>query len=384
MNSIYTSSYAGFSSVVGQQNAAELIISSAKSGRMPHAIMVCGPSGSGKLPFALALARYVCCSNPSEHDSCGQCLSCRMADKLEHPDIHFVFPVIRKKDGSSVVSDDWLPEWRQRLKVSPYFSLADWSTDMGDPNKQPIIYTAESNEIQRKLSLKPAMDGYKVAIIWLPEKMNEECANKLLKLVEEPPAKTLFILVSEEPEYVLPTLAGRTQRINLSPIEQRMLANYLKSRFGLTDSDAEEIARRSEGSILKAIQNISLSEEERACFDSFTTLMRQAWRRDIRALKDWSENMASRGRERQKIFLRYAARMNRENFMANFRIPDLNYMTGDEATFAVKFSPFINERNVIGIEELIEEAIVHIEQNVNAKMVFFDLAVRMIVLIKNG
>lgn len=384
MNSIYTSSYAGFSSVVGQQNAAELIISSAKSGRMPHAIMVCGPSGSGKLPFALALARYVCCSNPSEHDSCGQCLSCRMADKLEHPDIHFVFPVIRKKDGSSVVSDDWLPEWRQRLKVSPYFSLADWSTDMGDPNKQPIIYTAESNEIQRKLSLKPAMDGYKVAIIWLPEKMNEECANKLLKLVEEPPAKTLFILVSEEPEYVLPTLAGRTQRINLSPIEQRMLANYLKSRFGLTDSDAEEIARRSEGSILKAIQNISLSEEERACFDSFTTLMRQAWRRDIRALKDWSENMASRGRERQKIFLRYAARMNRENFMANFRIPDLNYMTEDEATFAVKFSPFINERNVIGIEELIEEAIVHIEQNVNAKMVFFDLAVRMIVLIKNG
>lgn len=384
MNSVYTSNTAGFESVIGQKEAADIVISSIKSGRLPHAIMVCGPSGSGKLPFAMALARYVCCNNPSEHDSCGECISCKMADKLEHPDIHFVFPVIRKKDGSSVVSDDWLPEWRQRIKLSPYFSLADWSADMGDSNKQPLIYTAESDEIQRKLSLKPAMEGYKVAIIWLPEKMNEECANKLLKLVEEPPAKTLFILISEEPEYVLPTLAGRTQRVNLLPIEQDMLAKYLISRFGLTDSDAEEIARRSEGSVLKAIQNISLSEEERLCFESFTALMRQAWRRDIRSLKDWSENMAARGRERQKIFLRYAVRMNRENFMANFKIPKLNYMTKDEAAFAVKFAPFINEKNVIRIEGLLEEAIVHIEQNVNAKMVFFDLAVRMIVLIKNG
>lgn len=384
MNSIYKSSSAGFDSVIGQREAAEIITSSARSGRLPHAIMVCGPSGSGKLPFAMALARYVCCNNPAEHDSCGNCISCRMADKLEHPDIHFVFPVIRKSDKGTPISDDWLPEWRQRIKLSPYFSQADWSADMGDPNKQPLIYTAESNEIQRKLSLKPAMDGYKVAIIWLPEKMNEECANKLLKLVEEPPARTLFILVSEEPEYVLPTLAGRTQRINLSPIEQNMLAQYLVSRYGLTFSDADEIARRSEGSVLKAIQNISLSEEERACFDSFTTLMRQAWRRDIRSLKDWSEDMASRGRERQKIFLRYASRMNRENFMANFKIPDLNYMTNEEAAFAVKFAPFINEKNVTGIENLIEEAIVQIEQNVNAKMIFFDLAVRMIVLIKNG
>lgn len=382
MNSLYTKT-GSFSSVIGQQNAAEMIIQSIHAGRLPHAIMVCGPSGCGKLPFAMALAKYVCCTNPNENDSCGECMSCRMADKLEHPDIHFVFPVIRKKDGSPIVSDDWLPEWRQRIKCSPYFSLADWCGDMGDPNKQPLIYTSESNDIQRKLSLKPAMGGYKVAIIWLPEKMNDECANKLLKLVEEPPEKTLFIMVSEEPEYVLPTLAGRTQRINLVPIEQDILAKYLEARFGLTDTDAQDIARLSEGSVLKAMQNISLSEEEKACFDSFTTLMRQAWRRDIRSLKEWSEQMAARGREKHKIFLRYAARMNRENFMANFRMPDLNYMNREEAAFAVKFAPFINERNVNGIEELIEEAIVHIEQNVNPKMVFFDLAVRMIVLIKN-
>ena len=383
MNNIHTGKKGGFASVIGQQEAASMIVQTMQAGRLPHAIMVCGPSGCGKLPFAMALARYVCCTNPSETDSCGECMSCRMAEKLEHPDIHFVFPVIRKKEGSSVVSDDWLPEWRQRLKRSPYFSLADWCGDMGDPNKQPLIYTSESNEIQRKLSLKSAMGGYKVAIIWLPEKMNAECANKLLKLVEEPPEKTLFIMVSEEPEYVLPTLAGRMQRINLVPIEQNILAQYLIDRFGLTETDAQDIARLSEGSVLQAMQNISLSDEEKACFDSFTTLMRQAWRRDIRSLKDWSEQMAARGRERHKIFLRYAARMNRENFMANFIIPDLNYMNREEAAFAVRFAPFINERNVNGIEELIEEAITHIEQNVNPKMVFFDLAVRMIVLIKN-
>lgn len=383
MNSINTGKKGGFDSVIGQQEAAKLITQSIHAGRLPHAIMVCGPAGCGKLPFAMALARYVCCTNPSEHDSCGECMSCRMADRLEHPDIHFVFPVIKKKEGSNIVSDDWLPEWRQRIKRSPYFSLADWCGDMGDPNKQPLIYTSESNEIQRKLSLKAAMGGYKVAIIWLPEKMNAECANKLLKLVEEPPEKTLFIMVSEELEYVLPTLAGRTQRINLVPIEQDILAKYLIGRFGLTESDAQDIARLSEGSVLNAMQNISLSDEEKACFDSFTTLMRQAWRRDIRSLKEWSEQMASRGRERHKIFLRYAARMNRENFMANFKMPDLNYMNSEEAAFAIRFAPFINERNVNGIEELIEEAITHIEQNVNPRMVFFDLAVRMIVLIKN-
>ena len=383
MNSVYTNKAKGFDAVIGQEEAVSMITQTIHAGRLPHAIMVCGPSGCGKLAFAMALAKYVCCTNPTEYNSCGECVSCRMADKLEHPDIHYVFPVIRKKEGSAIVSDDWLPEWRQRLKRSPYFSLADWCGDMGDPNKQPLIYTSESNEIQRKLSLKSAMGGYKVAIIWLPEKMNAECANKLLKLVEEPPEKTLFIMVSEEPDNVLPTLAGRTQRINLVPIAQKILAKYLITKYGLTETDAEDIARRSEGSVLQAMQNISLSDEEKACFDSFTTLMRQAWRRDIRSLKDWSEQMSARGRERHKIFLRYAARMNRESFMANFRMPDINYMNSEEAAFAVKFAPFINERNVTGIEELIEEAIVHIEQNVNPKMVFFDLAVRMIVLIKN-
>lgn len=384
MNGMWNGGIRGFGTVPGQRVAAEVLTGAARAGHLPHAIMICGPAGCGKLPFALALARYVCCMNPTEDDSCGECISCRMADKMEHPDIHFVFPVIRKKEGSPSVSDDWLPQWRQRLKKGMYFSLADWCADMGDANKQPLIYAQESNEVQRKLSLKSAMGGYKVAVVWLPEKMNPECANKLLKLVEEPPVKTLFIFVSEEPDTVLPTLVSRTQRINLPPIEEAELAKYLISRFGLTDEDAQDIARLSEGSVLRALQNISLGDDERECFDNFTSLMRLAWKRDIRSLKEWSEKMAATGREKHKIFLRYAARMNRESFMANFRKPELNYMNRDEKTFAVRFAPFITENNVCGIENLLEEASRDIEQNVNAKMVFFDLAVRMIVLIKNG
>ena len=383
-NSMYTDiPHAGFASVIGQEALAHHVISIMNSGRLPHALLICGPSGSGKLAFALALTRYVCCSNPSDTDACGKCPSCRMADIMEHPDIHYTFPVIRKKDGKETVSDDWLPEWRQRIARSPYFSLDDWSADMGDPNKQPIIYKSESLEIQRKLSLKSSQGGYKVSIIWLPEKMNAECGNKLLKLVEEPPEKTLFIFVSEEPEYILPTLAGRMQRINLQPIAENTLANYFTGRMGLTPADASDIARRSEGSLLKALQNISLSEEDKACFDSFTTLMRLAYKRDIRSLKDWSEQMAGRGRERQKHFLSYAGRMIRESFMANFHSSELNYMNREETQFTVRFAPFINERNIMGIDELLEEAQSHIIQNVNAKMVFFDLAVRMIVYIKN-
>ena len=383
-NSTYTDNpQTSFASVIGQEAMARHVISIINGGRLPHALLICGPSGSGKLAFALALARYVCCTNPSDTDGCGCCPSCRMADLLEHPDIHYTFPVIKKKDGKETVSDDWLPEWRKRIAHSPYFSLNDWSTDMGDPNKQPIIYKSESLEIQRKLSLKSSQGGYKVSIIWLPEKMNAECGNKLLKLVEEPPEKTLFIFVSEEPEYILPTLAGRMQRLNLQPIAEDTLTAYFTNQMGLTPDDAVDVARRSEGSLLKALQNISLSEEDKACFESFISLMRLAYKRDIRSLKDWSDQMAGRGRERQKHFLSYAGRMIRESFMANFHSPELNYMNREETQFTVRFAPFINERNIMGIDELLEEALSHIIQNVNAKMVFFDLAVRMIVYIKN-
>ena len=301
--------------------------------------------------------------------------------KLIHPDIHFAFPIVKKKAGKEWVCDDFINEWRETILKDPYMDLHCWMEAIGVENQQPQIYVKESDEIQRKLSLKASQGGYKVMIIWLPEKMNIECANKLLKLLEEPPAFTLFLLVSEEPAALLPTLVSRTQRIHLSPIEEELLADWLRKKYMLSAEDADEIAHRSEGSLLKAVENIHLSEEQRICFESFVNLMRQAYRRDIRSLKQWSEQIASLGRERQKNFLVYSQHMLRENFIYNFHRPEMNYMSSTERQFAVRFSPFINEKNVMEIMDLLSEAQQHIEQNVNAKMVFFDVALRMIVLL---
>lgn len=371
-----------FRDVVGQEEVKQLLMSSVRGGKMPHALLLTGAEGSGKLPLALALARYLLCQNRSADDACGTCPSCRMMDRLAHPDLHFVFPIVRKKAGKDSVCDDYLPQWREMLERSAYVGLPQWMEKMDAGNQQPQIYVRESDEIQRKLSLKSSQGGYKVMVIWLPEKMNVECANKLLKLLEEPPAKTVFLLVSEQPDMLLATIVSRTQRITLHPLADEEIGRFLRERCGLMEEDARDIARRSSGSLLKALENIQLSEENQLCFELFVNLMRTAYRRDIRALKAWSEQVAGMGRERQKNLLEYCQRMVRESFVTNFHRPEMVYMNPGEEQFAVRFSPFINERNIFQIMALLEEAQVHVEQNVNPKMVFFDMALRMIVEMK--
>lgn len=371
-----------FRDVVGQEEVKQLLMSSVRGGKMPHALLLTGAEGSGKLPLALALARYLLCQNRSADDACGTCPSCRMMDRLAHPDLHFVFPIVRKKAGKDSVCDDYLPQWREMLERSAYVGLPQWMEKMDAGNQQPQIYVRESDEIQRKLSLKSSQGGYKVMVIWLPEKMNVECANKLLKLLEEPPAKTVFLLVSEQPDMLLATIVSRTQRISLHPLADEEIGRFLRERCGLMEEDARDIARRSSGSLLKALENIQLSEENQLCFELFVNLMRTAYRRDIRALKAWSEQVAGMGRERQKNLLEYCQRMVRESFVTNFHRPEMVYMNPGEEQFAVRFSPFINERNIFQIMALLEEAQVHVEQNVNPKMVFFDMALRMIVEMK--
>ena len=236
--------------------------------------------------------------------------------------------------------------------------------------------------MQRKLSLKSSQGGYKVMIIWMPEKMNPECANKMLKILEEPPGQTVFILVSENPDLLLPTIVSRVQRINLPPVSDEDVAQYLIGKYMLVAEDAQDVARRSEGSISAALENIRLSDRRKRFFEMFVSLMRLSYARDIRSLRDWSEGMAQAGRENQKDFLNYCLNLIRENFVYNFHQPDLVYLSPEERQFATRFAPFISEKNVIGIMEILDEESGLIEQNVNAKIVFFDLALCMIVLIK--
>ncbi len=369
-----------FKDIIGQKEIKNRLIEEVKEGRIPHALLFCGPEGNGKLPLAIAYARYICCENPG-NDACGVCPSCIKFNKLIHPDLHFVFPVIKKKGSSRAVSDDYINVWRNYVTDYPYFTLNNWVKEMGAENQQALIYVHESDEILRKLSLKSSQGGYKIMIIWLPEKMNADCSNKLLKILEEPPTKTLFILVSEQPEMLLTTIISRCQRFYIPAVNIEDMKAMIMTKFGIQDADAQEIAHISQGNVLRALDAIQTSKEHKEFFELFVSLMRLCYQRKIREMKQWSDLVAGMGRERQKNFLEYCQNMIRENFMYNFHSPTLNYMNSEEKSFSSRFAPFVNEKNIIGIMNELSEAQIHIEQNVNAKMVFFDFSLKMIVLL---
>lgn len=370
-----------FKDIIGQEQVKERLRLELHEGRVPHAQLFAGPEGSGALPLAIAYARFLLCTHRGETDACGTCPSCVKLNKLAHPDLHFVFPVVKRKGRSDTVSDDYIREWRELAISTPYFGLNHWLDAMGAENQQAQIFVKESDELTRKLSLKSSEGGYKVVVLWLPEKMKVECANKLLKLLEEPPALTVFLLVSEEPDHILPTILSRTQRVNVPRLGDSEISTALSRQFGLQPSDAAETARLANGSYLQALEIIHRGDDNLLFFELFVSLMRLAYQRKVKDMKDWSETVATMGRERQKNFLAYCQRMVRENFISNFHRRELNYMNRDEANFAVRFAPFINERNVIGIADELSEAQAHIEQNVNPRMVFFDFALKMIVLL---
>ena len=370
-----------FKDIIGQETVKQRLRLEVREGRVPHAQLFAGPEGTGALPLAIAYARFLLCTRRGEEDACGTCPSCVKLNKLAHPDLHFVFPVVKRKGGGDTVSNDYIREWRELAISTPYFGMNHWLDAMGAENQQAQIFVKESDELVRKLSLKSSEGGYKVVIIWLPEKMKVECANKLLKLLEEPPAQTVFLLVSEEPDRILPTILSRTQRINFPRLEDAEIAEALKVRFGLQDTDAAETARLAEGSYLQALEIIHLSEDTQLFFGLFVSLMRLAYQRKVKEMREWSDTVAAMGRERQKDFLTYCQRMVRESFVANFHRKEMNYMNREEENFTIRFAPFINERNVMGITDELAEAQTHIEQNVNPRMVFFDFALKMIVLL---
>ena len=361
-----------FSEVIGQDEVRQRLLQMERESRLPHAIMLCGPAGVGKLALAVAFASHLLGEDNA------------MVRRLEHPDLHFTFPTIKLPSMGAdhkPVSADFAREWHGLIMQGPYFSMDQWLAAIGAENQQAIITAGESDELVRKLSLKSSQGGYKVSIIWLPERMNGECANKLLKLIEEPPQQTVFLMACEEPDRLLETIRSRVQRIDVKRIPEEVIAEALTERRGVDAQQARRIARLSNGSWLRALQELQAGTENEQFLDLYIMLMRLAYMRKVKDLRRWSETLAAFGREKQKRFLSYFLRMTRESFMYNFHQPDLCYMSQQEEDFARNFARFVNEDNILAITDLVNLAIRDISQNANAKIVFFDIALQMIVLL---
>ena len=374
-----------FNEVIGQEEVRERLLQMTREGRLPHALMLCGPQGVGKKALAISFACYLLSQkDPKNLQGLQDVKESPMLQKLEHPDLHFTYPTIKLPSMSSdhkPVSDDFAREWHELVMQGPYFSMDEWMTAMGGENQQAIITAGESDALVRKLSLKSSQGGYKVSVVWLPERMNIECANKLLKLIEEPPQQTVFIMVCEEPDRLLETIRSRVQRIDVKQLSAETIAQALQQQRGISEEAARRISRLSNGSWMKALEELQVGTENEQFLDLFIMLMRLAYQRRVRDLRKWSDTLASFGREKQKRFLTYFLHMIRENFMYNFQQEELCYMTQQEEDFARNFARFINEANILPINDLANRAIRDIGQNANAKIVFFDFALQIIVLL---
>ncbi|MBR6261676.1 MAG: DNA polymerase III subunit delta [Prevotella sp.] len=375
-----------FQEVIGQGEAKQRLVKLVEEGRVPHAMLFTGPKGCGKMAMAMAFASYLLCANRHDGDSCGTCPQCIMLRKWVHPDLHFTYPVIKQSGTTSdykPVSDDFSKEWHDLLADGPYFTIEQWLQAMGTTTQQAIMTVKEADAISHKLSLRSSQGGYKVSLIWLPERMREDTANKLLKMIEEPPSQTVFILVSENPAALLETIRSRTQLFSMHRIAIEDIELALVQKRGIDEEPAKKLARFAEGSWLKALDALDAESENREFLTDFISLNRLSFSRDVKGLAKWSQDVTKYGREKQKRMLAFFLRMTRESFMYNFHIPQLTYLTTQEENFVKKFAPFMNENNVMEMAEVFSEAIRDIGQNANARIVFFDVALQSTKLIRN-
>ena len=381
-----------FRDIIGQERTKQQLRKAVQEGLIPHAQLFVGPEGVGKLQLAIAYAQYLACPNRTAEDACGTCPTCLQYAKLQHPDLHFVFPIVKTDAGD--VCDDFIDTFREIILTKSYFDLDDWYTALGVETKQGLIYEKESSEILRKLSLKSFGDGYKVMIIWQPQKMNATCANKLLKILEEPPQKTIFLLVTEQPDQLLTTILSRVQQIRVPRLSEDEIQTGLMAK-GYDEQASADWAHIANGSYLAALKLADEIGANQQYLSDFVKLMRDAYTighinnpakkaESLQHIRKWSLDMADAkvGREKQRAFLQYAQKQVRENYIFNLQQPELNYQTSDEREFSQRFSPYINASNVEQIMAELDKAERQIGQNGNAKIIFFDLCLQFIVLLK--
>lgn len=373
-----------FKDVIGQTAVKQRLIQSVKENHVSHAQLFLGPAGSGKLPLALAYAQYILCPNRTETDSCGVCPTCQKMQKLVHPDLHFVVPTAAtKKIKSNPESDLFMEEWREYvIENQGYVDTSSWYTFLDVENKQGYMSVRDAASLLRKLSMKSYEGEYKIAIIWMAEKMRTDTANKLLKLLEEPPEKTVFLLIAEDGEELLATIKSRTALVKIPSIELHEIETALKVRLGCNDKQAHDAAMISEGNWITACHSVQDLEEHKFFFTTFQQWMRLCFRAAYSELIDFSTNIKTLGREKQKELLDYGLRIIRNSLLFNNNLAEIVMLPEDEKVFNSKFAPFVNPANLAQIAELFEEAMRQIERNGNAQIIFTDVSFKMVGLLK--
>jgi DNA polymerase-3 subunit delta' len=377
-----------FSEILGQEHIKSHLTKSADLGRIPHAQLFVGPEGSGTLPMAIAYAQYILCGNANGENG-GENESCNIKfDKISHPDLHFVYPTVSTEDvKTKPKSIDFIGDWRTFVSHNPYGSLFDWYGVLGVNNKQGEIRVDDAQEILKSLALKSYEGGYKIMIVWMADKMNIAASNKLLKLLEEPPEKTIFILVSEQEETIIQTIRSRCQVLHFGGLPESCITEALVTKKQIEPKLATTIAHQAQGNYNKAIHLLTNDEDDYPFDEWFVIWVRAAFKAKgnasaIQDLIQWSEQIAGLGRETQKKFLEFCIEMFRQALLLNYESSSLVYLEPKVEKFKLEnFAPFVNGNNIHEIFKELSDAIYHIERNGNAKIILTDLSIKLTRLI---
>lgn len=372
-----------FADITGHNEEKRRLRQMAQSGKIPHALLLHGPSGIGKTAVARAFIQYLYCENPTDDDSCGRCPSCLQTSRLNNPDVHYVYPVVKNAKHPNGLSADYAEEWSRFLEENPYMSPRLWHDAIEAGNSRPIIYVDESEEILRISSLSSYGKGRKVFLVWQPEKMNLDTANKLLKVIEEPFPDTTFILVSNNAGAIMPTILSRLQGIPLKPLPETDVIDFF-IKNGKSRQEAESLARIAAGNMNTASQIAGADNEMSQFTGLFIDVMRAAYARKMTELKSLSDTFSDFGREKSLRLLEYFARMIRESFISNLGVSNLQAMTREESDFVKRFGPFINEANVEEMQRETDMAREDISRNANQKVVWFDYLIQLTRLIRTN
>ena len=371
-----------FAEIPGNTAIKKNLIKVVANNRVAHAQLFLGNSGSAKLALALAFAQYLNCEKRKETDSCNICHSCLMYNSLSHPDLHIIFPVLKINNIKNPLSDNFISQWREIALENPYLSLTQWYQHLGAENKQGVIYKYEAEQLQKKVTLKNYESAFRVILIWMPEKMNHVTANKLLKLIEEPPKGTFFFMVTEDFEKLLPTITSRMQMVKTKPFKTENITNYLEQKKGLLAEKSLQIARLANGNLNTALQLSQTEIKEEPHLKEFQSWMQICYKANLKELAKWTDEIAKNGRENQKEFLQYSLKLIRECLLVNTLNESLLKTDKEETIFVRNFAPFIHGENSISIFEKTEKAIKNIERNANPKILFYELSLQMMRLLK--